>query len=153
MKHLLLSLLLSCIFLVPGNAGISEWFPVEGPKITISIEIGIRPNCILAWAICHIEMEGLGLNATIQTFPVEDGSGGGGGGSWLLTMPRQNLARYHPEFLVKLDGKSTVTFEDTYVVPSDVKNALGSAGDLVIKGNTPYPLKHKNGEYVITLPL
>ena len=157
MKKAFLSFLLSLIFLTVGKSNDAESISGDWPKITITIEIGQPITCIIDWAICRVDV-GVGmLAATAESFPEGGtsggGSGGGGGGSWKIYLPRENFARYYPDYLNKLDGKSTVAFNDTYVVPENVQKALGAKQTLVIKGNVAYPLNYENGEFVITFPL
>ena len=149
MKKVYLSLMLSLLCLVSVMAKEKPSLATEGPKITITVEIGRRPGCVMAWAICDFTIGGLGLAANAESLP----GGGGGGGSWILTLPRDNFAKQYPAYLSKLDGKSTVTFESSFIVPVDVQKALGSPKELVIQGNVAYPLKYVNGEFVMTFPL
>lgn len=125
----------------------------EGPKITITVEIGRRPGCTMAWAICSFTVGGLGLTANVESFPTGNGGGGGGGGSWRLYLPRESFAKQYPSFLKNLDGKSTVTFESSFTVPVDVQKALGSTKELLIQENVAYPLTYENGVFVMTFPL
>ncbi|MBK9984987.1 MAG: hypothetical protein IPP15_21925 [Saprospiraceae bacterium] len=71
----------------------------------------------------------------------------------MISISRDNFAKYYPGYLSKLDGKNTVTFESSYQMTSDIKKALGTTRDLVIQGQVPYPLKYENGVYTITFPL
>lgn len=139
-------------FIAFSKANYTERIPPEWPKITITIEIGRVITCIPYWSICKVDV-GVGLlAATAEAIPPGSGSGGGGGGSWILSLPRENFAKYYPDFLVKLDGKSTVTFQDSYTLPIQVQQALGAKKTLVVKANVAYPLKFENGEYIITFP-
>ncbi len=153
MKQIIITALLSVLLLASGNAVTLTNVPPDGPKFTITIEIGRKPSCIMAWALCNVTFGGFGLTANAESFPASGGSGGGGGGSWRIYIPRDNFAKYYPSYLIKLDGKSTVTFVESFTVPADVKKALGSMKDLVIQGNVAYPLTYENGEFVITFPL
>ena len=146
-------MILALTFFAFSKANYAERISPDWPKITITIEIGQLITCIPAWSICKIDIGAGLLAATAEAIPPGSGSGGGGGGSWVLSLPRENFARYYPAFLVKLDGKSTVTFEDSYTLPVEVQKALGAKKPLVIKENEAYPLKFENGEYVITFPL
>ncbi len=61
----------------------------------------------------------------------------------------------HPgyiDLLIQFDGNNLVTFPDKYVLPQDIRKALGAVDDLIIHANTPYPLKYENGEYIISFP-
>lgn len=154
MKCVFLSMLLALGFLIPLKASGVDWCPSEGPKFTVTIELGSKPNCnYTKFSVCRIDFGGNGMTGTIQTFPAGSGSGGGGGGSWILTIPRASLAKYYPQSLGSLDGKNTVTFEETFIISEEIKNALGSTSDLMVKAKTAYPLKYENGEFTITLPL
>src|SRR5688500_11671981 len=121
---------------------------VDGPKITIHIEIGLPLVCT-GWGLCAWDISASSKGASMEL----DGSGGGGGGSWILRIPRTDLATNNPEALKYFDGQRTVSFPDTYVAPESIKNALGTFKDLIIQKNSTYPLKFENGEYVITVPL
>src|SRR5687767_6826125 len=129
----------------------------DGPVITIAIEIGIPPMCIWGWRICKITFGGPaptkeGLSGVIEYNPKTSGggSGGGGGSSWTLTFSREDFSKYYPDFLSNVDGKNTVTFEGSYTLPSEIRDALGATQDLMIKEKTPYPIVFVGGNYSIT---
>ena len=148
MKKLCLTLFLGAVVFICGHAREHVTTPTEGPKLTITIEFGIRPYCTLGLAICRVDVGMNGMVGTAETFP-----DGNGGGSWLVSVPRERIAKYYPALLEKFDGNSTVTFEERYTVPVDVQKALGARGQLVIEASTPYPLKVVNDQFIITLPL
>ena len=50
--------------------------PPAGPKVSVSVEIGMVPTCLWAWSICGITLT-VGGSSNIM---VNDGSGSGGGG-------------------------------------------------------------------------
>lgn len=146
---IVLSFLLATFAMVMSLHAIPVDPPVmDGPKISIQIEIGLPVVC-KGWGICHWDISAGDNSASMEL----DGSGGGGGGSWLLRIPRAYLVTNKPEALKYFEGQRTVSFPDTYVAPQSIKNALGSVKDLIIQKNSTYPLKFENGEYVITLPL
>ena len=144
---------LALTFFAFSKANDVERISSEWPKITITIEIGHVITCIPAWSICKIDIGAEMLGATAEAFPPGGGSGGGGTGSWILSLPRDNFAKYYPGYLVRLDGKSTVSFENSYTLPVEVQTALGVKKPIVVKANVAYPLKFENGEYIITFPL
>ena len=45
-----------------------------------------------------------------------------------------------------------MVFKGDYVLPDEVKQALGVSGDLMVKAQAAYPVKFLNGNYVITFP-
>jgi hypothetical protein len=149
MKNVCLTFLFALSCLVLAKAEGVPCVPAEDIKITITIEIGMKPECSWAFSLCRITVGGSGLTANGESFP----SGGGGGGSWKMYIPRESFAKYYPAFLSRLDGKTTVTFEGSYLIPEDLRKALGATHELNIEANVPYPLKFENGQYVITFPL
>jgi hypothetical protein len=110
MKKVLITLLFGCLFLVYGKANYTEliqtqWEIIdrnssEGPKITITVEIGVPIICTLDWSICKLDIGVNFLSATAESFPdggsSGGGSGGGGGGSWNLSIPREKFSKYYP---------------------------------------------------------
>ncbi len=158
MKKVILTLLLGLVFVASTKANPYNNPSKDGIVITVTIEIGQPITCIIYWSICKITVGGSGLTGTAELLQTSDeknaggGGGGGGAGSWVVNFPRDNFSKYYPGYLSKLDGKNTVTFDATYVVPPDVAKALGTTRELVIQGNVPYPLKYENGVYTITFP-
>ncbi|MGB3080078.1 MAG: hypothetical protein WBB31_13420 [Saprospiraceae bacterium] len=160
MKKVILTLLVTIIFLGTKNAKANVNLPEDWPKITITIEIGLQPACTTNWSICKVDI-GIGflagsaelIQATDDGKSTGHGGGGGGGGSWMINISRENFAKYYPGYLPKMDNQTSVTFESTYRLPDNVKKALGSVNDLVIQGQVAYPLKYENGFYTITFPI
>jgi len=158
MKSIYFTLLLICFTASAVKAiGNSESKP-DGPVVTIYVEFGKRPGCAIWWTICSVKFGGVGMSSTIESGPTSSGYAGGGGGgggasSWILRIPRKNLATYYPQFLSRLEGKSTVTFDDGFVFPSEFSQALGTSKELKFDVNEAYPLRFENDEFVITFPL
>ena len=123
----------------------------KGIKIRITVELG-KPTLCLGWGICDIEI-GSTLSANEGFVEVGDGSGGGGGSSWFLYLSKESLLATNPEHLGRFEGQRTINFENTYVLPEEVKKALGVSKDLVIQGNSTYPVRLENGYYVVRIPL
>ncbi len=138
-------MLLMAALLSSGEAIQNEWILTDGPKVHITVRYGNTKDCT-GWGICEIGIEVDGLSGTLEV-------GSGGGGSWILTIPRDYLLRYEPEHLNKFDGQSSVYFDDTYVLPEEVKKAAGSVTDLIIRANISYPVRYVNGSYEIRFPL
>lgn len=157
MKKVILTLLLGFVIQIAVKANSLPEVPPDGIKVTITFEIGTPIVCAIDWSICKINV-GFGfLTATAESLSATDGgagsgSGGGGGRSWALNIPRDNFAKAYPEYLSKLDGKNTVTFNSSYTLNPEVKKALGLTGDVVVKGGVAYPLKYENGVFTITMP-
>lgn len=150
MKNLLLTILLILGLILDGRSASNVKCDSDGPKLQLTLEIGRKSKDCDGWGICGIDIKLTGLFAYVEIGP---GSGGGGGGSWILTIPKANLLRYEPGMTSVLDGKNTVRFEDQFIFPAEVKERLGSAKDLIIQGNSTYPLRFENGNYIITFPL
>ena len=150
MKKICVTLFLGMVAFIFAHARNNEVAYTEGPKVTFTIEFGKKPNCNWAFAVCRFDASVEGLTGSAETL-----SGGGGGGisSWLLSIPRDQLVKYYPQLLSKFDGQSSIRFEDTYTVPADLQNSLGSYKELIIQSNTTYPMKYLNGSFVITIPL
>lgn len=148
MKKLCLTLFLGAVVFICGHAREHVKTPTEGPKFTITIEFGKKPYCTLAVAICNIDAGFDGMLGSAESSP-----DGNGGGSWLVSIPRQNVAKYYPALLEKFDGQSAITFEETYVLPSDVQKALGSPKQLIIQANSTYPMRTVGDQFVIVFPL
>ena len=149
MKTLLSFLIL---FITGFNAVANTSFPKEsvGPKVNITLEIGQPLTCFISWGICKI---GIGIDILGIAGTLEDGpGGGGGGGSWILSISKQEFAKKYPQFLSKLEGQSMVSFPDTVLFPENVKLAMSSPKDILLQGNSTYPVREKDGFFVIQFP-
>lgn len=130
---------------IPSNDG------NVGPKVSVTVEFGKKPNCI-GWGICDIDITISNVLGS-SSLSNGDGAGGGGGYSWILTISKEHLSRNYPHLLSYFEGKSQVVFPETFVASPQLKEALGSPTELVIKANTSYSMKLENGQYVINIPL
>lgn len=111
----------------------------EGPKVSVSFEIGKGSFCT-GWGLCYIE-----ITVGVKMGYVETN----GGGSWILSLPKDVLAKYEPDALVHVDGKSSVTFDEPFVLPAEINKAVGAEQDLMIKANVKYQVSFENGYYRI----
>lgn len=153
-------MLLFALFIIDINKANTTTNPcVDGPKITISFEIGQPLTCLPRFSICDVDVTiGMSMsgNLEITTDPDGKGSGhgggGGGGASWKLSFSRDNFSKFYPGYLTRIDGKNTVSFDDAFTIPAVVRKAMGATKELVVQANTPYPLKLENGLYTITFP-
>ena len=152
MKTYILLLILFSVSILNVRASQSE-FKNEGPRLTITFEIG-KPLTCEGWGICKMDFD---VNWAQVGGYVEggsnSGSGGGGGGSWIFAIERKSLARLKPEYLAKFEGQTSINFEHTFVLPDNVRQALGSPKELVLQGNSTYPMEYQNGYYLIRIPL
>ncbi len=159
MKKVILILFSILIFQGYNRACGNENLPADWPTVTITVEIGMPRTCEQGLSVCRIDVGIQFLAGTAELLPADSdggvghGGGGGGGGSWRISIPRENMVKYYPNYLSKFDGQKTVTFEASYVVPDNVRKALGAANNILIRGNVAYPLKYENGEFTITMPL
>ncbi|MGB3080080.1 MAG: hypothetical protein WBB31_13430 [Saprospiraceae bacterium] len=155
MKKVTLMLFVTLMFMVTNTALCRDNLPSDGIKIIITIEVGVPIICTPAWSICKVGLGGSALTGTAELLETADGksTGPGSARSLMISISRDNFAKYYPGYLSKLDGKNTVTFESSYTFPPEVKKALGSSTDLIIQGNMAYPLTYGNGVYTITFPL
>jgi hypothetical protein len=159
MKKVILILFVTLLFQGSNKACGNENLLPDWPKVTITVEIGMPITCANGLGVCRIDIGIQFLAGTAEVLQaasdggVGHGGGGGGGGSWMISIPRENMVKYYPNYLSKFDGQKTVTFEDSYAVPANVRKELGVANEIVIRGHVAYPLKFENGEYIITMPL
>ena len=145
MKKIFLLMLSVTTLLSNGKTNQNDWFLTGGPKVHITVKFGNTIDCT-GWGICEIK---IGVNGLTGSLEVDSGEGG----SWILTIPRDTLLRYEPKFLNKFEGQSSVYFDETYILPQEVKKAAGSDAELIIRANNMYPVRYINGSYEIRFPL
>lgn len=150
----ILILLSIAVLLITGplkSIGASESIN-DGPILGLYIEWGRRPDCEGSEGLCRWRLITTDSPDPIPTISMNGGSNGVDG-SWSLNLPRGVLSATNPVFLAKLEGKTTVTFPETFIAPKEFSKALGTAKDLIIKGNTSYPVVYENGVFTINFPL
>jgi hypothetical protein len=149
MKTFICSLILVLVWTVQSIAAPA---PVDGGRLDITIRFGLPLMCT-GWGICDFEAT-LDTNEGVHGYiEVGDGSGGGGGGSWVLGINKASLKKHKSQFVSQFEGKTSVSFGSTIEVPESVMLALGDPRQLIIQGNSTYPVRELNGYYVVRIPL
>jgi hypothetical protein len=138
------SLLLFMLTLNVKNANHHVSLISGDPNVRITIQWGKIPTCT-GWGICGIV---LGVGNVFSAVQIDLSSTG----HWILVISRQDIVKYHPELISIFDGKRTVTFENSYTLPQEIKKKLETKVDLVIQANQIYPLTYNDGKYFISFP-
>jgi hypothetical protein len=154
MKSVILIIVISMLQVCSGFANSGN--PLEiGSKLSLAIEFGNGPQCS-GWGICHLGMiigigtrggtggaMGFGFTGHIQLNNTNSG--------FDLDFSKDDLLKYQADKLIYLDGKTNVTFSETFQLSNDIRDALGAGQDLIIRPGT-YPLTFIDGIFTIKLP-
>lgn len=150
MKTIIL-LFATCIFCLSIISAESFTYPDDGGRLTVTIEFGSGRDCT-GWGICDLDVlymsEGYarsfgGLGGRLQVNESD--------GYFELAFSKDDLAKYQPDKLVLVDGKSEVTFDEGFVFSMEVQDNLDAEKPLEIKPGT-YPLKFIDGLFTIKFP-
>lgn len=110
-----------------------------GPIITIRIEIGKKSEDCARFGICHTSVEGSWRASSMQ---VDENA------NVLLVNINKELTQGKEAYFV---GQS-VNFEEAYMLPADVLQALGRKSGITIKPGS-YLLQKTRTGYTISIPL
>lgn len=152
MKILILLSIAGLLLTIPLKSIGNSKQIVDGPTLGLYIEWGTRPDCVGDEGFCKFRLIITESPLPTPTVSLDEGSNAAGG-FWTLTLPKEVLASTNPVFLAQLEGKTTVSFPETFVAPKEFSTALGINKDLIIKGNTIYPVRYENGVFKIKFPL
>lgn len=70
----------------------------------------------------------------------------------VIQLSEDNISKYDPGLLKYFEGRTTVSFDDTYDITEEVSKGLQPRGQVVIRPGT-YPLSYQNGIYTLVFPL
>jgi len=144
MRKIYISLLIFFLIQSVEKANHNASLICGDPNVRITIQWGRIPNCT-GWGICGIVLGDENVFSAVQIDSLS-------GEYWMLVISKQDLVKYHPELISILDEKRIVTFEDSYILPPEIKKALGTSADLTIRANQIYPLTYNEGKYFIAFP-
>jgi hypothetical protein len=139
MKKIILTSIVALLFASASFAGV---------VITIKIEVGKKsqPNCPgFGWC-------GMSINVSL-----EDGMKGtfnydAERASVIIGIPESEILRVQPNKLVYFKGKSSVVFEEDFIVPQEILSAIKANNSIIIKKGE-YPITYTKGIYFIEFPL